>query len=134
MHRLYTAAAAALALGLLYVYDPAATAWFPSCPFRALTGLLCPLCGSLRAAHTLLHGHLVEAFLLNPFTFLVGAMLLFRLRVGPNFTGATPELPAFAEGYVASAEARMVRRASGGGKLGLTFAAAIVFTVVRNLP
>jgi hypothetical protein len=27
---------------LLFVFDPAATWWFPSCPFNALTGWLCP--------------------------------------------------------------------------------------------
>jgi hypothetical protein len=105
MHRLFAAAAAAFIIGLLYAYDPATTAWFPSCPFRALTGLLCPLCGSLRAAHALLHGHLVEAFLLNPFTLAGGLVWLIAARWAPEL------------------------------KLGPTFApAAVIFTVLRNLP
>ena len=57
---------------LLYVYDPAAAGFFPSCPLRALTGLLCPFCGGLRAAHELLHGRVLEAAALNPFLFAAG--------------------------------------------------------------
>src|SRR5260221_13593579 len=58
-------AAATLALA---AFDPATTWWFPSCPFHALTGWLCPLCGSLRALHALLLGAPVAAFSLNPLT------------------------------------------------------------------
>lgn len=105
MHRLFAAAAATLVLGLLYVYDPATTASFPSCPFRALTGLLCPLCGSLRAAHALLHGQIVAAFALNPFTFVSGLAWPLAAR----WTPARRLWPTFAT-------------------------AAIVFTVLRNLP
>jgi hypothetical protein len=53
---------------LLLLFDPASTWWFPSCPFRLLTGWLCPLCGSLRAMHALLVGDPVAAFALNPLT------------------------------------------------------------------
>jgi len=53
---------------LVYLFDPAVTRWFPSCPMYALTGWLCPLCGSLRAVHALLHGHLLVALGLNPLT------------------------------------------------------------------
>jgi hypothetical protein len=57
---------------LLYVYDPASSSFYPSCPLRALTGLLCPFCGGLRAAHELLHGRVFEAVALNPFLFAAG--------------------------------------------------------------
>jgi uncharacterized protein DUF2752 len=53
---------------LISAFDPAATWWFPSCPLHALTGLLCPLCGSLRALHALLMGAPVVAMSLNPLT------------------------------------------------------------------
>ena len=53
---------------VLYLFDPAGTWWFPSCPFHALTGWLCPLCGSLRAVHALLHGDPLVALGLNPLT------------------------------------------------------------------
>jgi hypothetical protein len=74
--------ALAAAVALLAAFDPAATWWFPSCPFHALTGWLCPLCGSLRAAHALLRGAPVAAFVLNPLTTTgFGACLVARRRV-----------------------------------------------------
>ena len=76
---LATATAAAV---VLVAFDPATTWWFPSCPFHAFTGWLCPLCGSLRAVHALLHGFPAAAFALNPLT-TVGlvAGLVARRRV-----------------------------------------------------
>ena len=56
----------AAAAGLVAAFDPATTWWFPSCPFYALTGWLCPLCGSLRAVHALLRGAPFAAITLNP--------------------------------------------------------------------
>jgi hypothetical protein len=56
---------------IYYAYDPAAHSWFPQCPFKALTGLDCPGCGSQRAVHAILHGDFRKAFhhnaLLMPF-------------------------------------------------------------------
>ena len=60
----------------LAVWDPATTAWFPSCPFYALTGWQCPLCGSLRAVHALLHGAPLAALTFNPLTITGIAMWL----------------------------------------------------------
>ena len=71
IYRTTHAALAALTLAAaaaLFAFDPAVTAWFPSCPLFALTGWLCPLCGSLRAGHALLHGHAGVALALNPLT------------------------------------------------------------------
>jgi len=86
--RTHHAALAGLALAaaaVLYVFDPAVTGWFPSCPFFALTGWLCPFCGSLRAGHALLHGHVGAALTLNPLTTVaaaagLAALALDRLR------------------------------------------------------
>jgi hypothetical protein len=65
----------------LALFDPATTWWFPSCPFQSLTGWLCPLCGSLRAAHALLAGAPAAAFVLNPLTTAgLFAWLLWRRR------------------------------------------------------
>ena len=69
------------AAGILFFFDPATTPAYPGCPLHALTGLDCPTCGGLRAAHLLLHGNLRAAFALNPFLFFAlpaGAMLLLR--------------------------------------------------------
>jgi hypothetical protein len=65
------AALALLAAGLLRAFDPATVRFFPPCPFRALTGYLCPGCGTLRALHQLLHGHVAAAFRLNPLMMLL---------------------------------------------------------------
>ncbi|QKZ12487.1 DUF2752 domain-containing protein [Spirosoma sp. KUDC1026] len=54
------------ALVLYYQVNPAVATFFPPCPFRLLTGLPCPGCGSQRCLHQLLHGHVDEAFALNP--------------------------------------------------------------------
>lgn len=64
--------ALAAVAALIYVYDPASTWFYPSCPLRALTGWLCPLCGGLRAAHALLHGRVFDAVALNPFLIAAG--------------------------------------------------------------
>jgi hypothetical protein len=55
-------------IGLIFLYaiNPSTSSVFPPCPFHALTGLHCPGCGSLRAMHQLLHGHVLTAFGLNP--------------------------------------------------------------------
>jgi hypothetical protein len=69
------------AAALLLAFDPATTWWFPSCPFHALTGWLCPLCGSLRALHALFQGAPVAALAFNPLTIAgLVAWLLARER------------------------------------------------------
>lgn len=49
----------------LWFFDPVGTVWMPPCWWHALTGLQCPACGTLRAAHALLHGHVAEALRYN---------------------------------------------------------------------
>jgi hypothetical protein len=55
-------------LGFLYVFNPATTSLYPTCPFFWATGCYCPGCGTLRALHQLVRGHLSAAFGLNPLT------------------------------------------------------------------
>lgn len=59
---------AAGALSFLYLFNPSTSALYPTCPFLALTGCYCPGCGSLRALHQLMRGHLMTALGLNPLT------------------------------------------------------------------
>jgi hypothetical protein len=81
MHARFVAVFVVLAAAVLTAFDPATTWWFPSCPFHALTGWLCPLCGSLRAIHALLTGALAAALALNPLTTLgLAAWLAARQR------------------------------------------------------
>ena len=66
-----------LCLILLYFYiDPATSYFVPKCPFKMLTGYDCPSCGGQRALHALLNGRFYDAFMLNPFLFLVAPYLL----------------------------------------------------------
>jgi hypothetical protein len=58
-------------VGVLRIFNPATAGFFPPCPFRALTGYLCPGCGTLRALHEMLNGHPVAAFRLNPLMMLL---------------------------------------------------------------
>jgi Protein of unknown function (DUF2752) len=55
-----------IAVYYLYAYNPATSLLYLPCPFHMLSGFYCPGCGSLRALHHLLHGHLTMAFWLNP--------------------------------------------------------------------
>lgn len=62
---------AVLAAGLsgsayLYATDPHEPGHLlPQCPFRFVTGLLCPACGGTRMTYDLMHGQFAEAWLDN---------------------------------------------------------------------
>jgi len=89
-----TATAGLFYLRLFDPAAPAATSYYPSCPFYALTGLYCPGCGTLRGLHQLTHGHLFTALDLNPlmvlslpfigYTFVSYALLAARGRGLPQ--------------------------------------------------
>lgn len=70
-----------LAGGAVYllIFEPGRSGFFPICPFRFLTGLTCPGCGTTRAAHQILHGHFVTAFTLNPLFLISIPFMLFAL-------------------------------------------------------
>jgi len=84
--------AGAVALGaavyVYYSYDPMAHSWFPQCPFKMLTGLDCPGCGSQRAVHAILHGEFRQAFyhnaLLMPFVPYLALGFGYRCVDKPN--------------------------------------------------
>jgi hypothetical protein len=75
----------AVAGGYLFIFEPGKTGFFPICPFRALTGLACPGCGSTRAMHALVHGDLIAAFKFNPLLILA---LPFMFYAFMRFTNA----------------------------------------------
>lgn len=62
---------------ILYFFNPSTSSVYPPSPFRALTGLYCPGCGTLRALHHLLHGHIITAFGLNPLMMLALPYLIY---------------------------------------------------------
>ncbi len=73
---LIMAAVLAALAGAVWVFaiDPSGSPWYPLCVFHALTGLHCPGCGCLRAAHALLHGRLADALAFNSL-FVIGVPL-----------------------------------------------------------
>jgi hypothetical protein len=66
--------AGVLLLAVLFFFDPATTGFYPPCLFRTILGTQCPGCGSLRAAHQLLHGNIAAAWALNPTMTIVGPL------------------------------------------------------------
>lgn len=63
----------------LFFFNPASPSnqFFPKCPFRLITGLQCPGCGSTRAFYQLLHLHPVAAFKLNPLFILTLPFIIY---------------------------------------------------------
>ena len=104
-------------MALLFAFDPATTWWFPSCPFRELTGWLCPLCGSLRALHALLQGAPQVALAHNPLA-IVGLVL---------------GLIALTHDAVRPARATQLERLTGLCFSGRGLALVVGFGVLRNV-
>jgi hypothetical protein len=94
----------ALFAGAAYVFlfEPGKTGFFPVCLFRLFTGLTCPGCGSTRAMHYLLHGHLQAAFTLNPLLIIGLPFLFFALMRHTMFVfqGKAPRPNALPAKYI----------------------------------
>ena len=80
---------AAFGLGISTLYATTGVG-FP-CPFRALTGWECPLCGGTRLGSALLHGDVAAAFAYNPVVFvslvlgvIVGVLWIIEALGGPR--------------------------------------------------
>lgn len=110
---------ALLAAFILYRYDPATSGIYPSCPFHAATGLLCPGCGSTRALHSLLHGHLLTSVRLSPLLLVVGPILGYALISSAVLLVRGRGLPQLT-----------INRLGGGLIVGFL----VALWVVRNLP
>jgi len=104
---------------LLLGFPPAQYSFYPQCPIYQLFHLQCPGCGATRALVALLRGHFADAISLNalvplllPFAVAYGILCYSRLlRRKPLLCLQVPSVILYA-----------------------AFAAAAVFTVVRNLP
>ncbi|HZA06017.1 MAG TPA: DUF2752 domain-containing protein [Propionibacteriaceae bacterium] len=115
--------AGGLALSVLY----ATTGVGLPCPFRALTGWDCPLCGGTRMGEALLHGDLGSAARANPVALVAVAVLALltvlwtvELLGGPAVRAPRPL-------------ARRLRRVPAAIWLVLGAAAALAYAVLRNL-
>ncbi len=74
---------------VLFLFDPSHYPFYPQCLFHRWTGWNCPGCGSLRAMHQLLRGHVVTALRCNallilslPVVAYYGARQFLRWRKG----------------------------------------------------
>lgn len=70
---------------IVYAIDPHKSTLFPPCPFKTITGLRCPGCGSTRAVHLLLHGRTGEALDRN-LLMVVSIPILLAMIVWPSIT------------------------------------------------
>jgi len=110
---------AAIGCGVLLRFPPRQNSFYPKCPIYESLHLLCPGCGATRALAALLHGHFSEAMHLNGFaTILLPIAVIGGVRWYCRFVRREvdhwPQIPRVA--------------------LYSTLAAAMIFTVVRNLP
>jgi hypothetical protein len=115
--------AGGLALSALY----ATTGIGLPCPFRALTGWDCPLCGGTRMGGALLHGDVQAAFGFNPLAFValvilgvLGALWTVEAAGGPSVR-------------LLQRLAERLRRVSPMQWLLVGLFVAVIYTVARNL-
>lgn len=113
------ALAVAAAAAVLFVFDPSTAGFFPVCALHEMTGLQCPGCGGLRAAHQLAHGHIAAACRLNP---LAVALLPVALWLG---------LREAVRAFTGRQWPGLVTRPLFGWLLA---AAVVLFGLLRNLP
>ena len=113
------AVGAALGCLVLAAFDPRRESFYPSCPFRAVTGRACAGCGVTRGLHELLTGHPVAAMRLNVLLVVLVPAALYRYAAWalPRFGG--PTLPTI----------RPTQRNLIAG-----IAVLVLWSVVRNLP
>ena len=81
---------------LLRPFWVALAPFVPGCPFRGITGIPCPTCGTTHAALALLNGRLGDAFSANPLAALAGVGLAAGGLIAPvwaAFNGPVPEIP-----------------------------------------
>lgn len=74
LFRVGSTALAGVAIGGFY----ALTGWGIPCPFRLLTGWLCPFCGGTHMAASLLRGDIAGAWAANPLAMVVGVLVAIR--------------------------------------------------------
>lgn len=110
------AAVCLAAVGADQVFDPADN-HVPLCPFHAMTGLWCPLCGGLRSAYALTRLDFATA-----------------VRANVLFVVAVPLLLAFWVYWFRCDRIGVSMRRRPRGVLTALWVIGIVFAVVRNLP
>jgi hypothetical protein len=117
---LVTLAGAGAAFAYVGAVDPNQPGHYPVCPLLHYTGLYCPGCGGLRAAHALAHGDLAAAFGSNALA--VAGFAVFACGWVLWLAAAVRGRPA---------RLALPARTWPWWTLG---AVLVTFTVVRNLP
>ncbi len=105
----------------LRLRDPHDSGSWGYCPFKLLTGLDCPGCGSLRAVNDLTHGDVVAAASSN-LLFVVAVpivVVLWLLWVRRSWTGQAP---------------RPLPKSAATALWATSLVVAVAFTVLRNTP
>ncbi|MEU1182165.1 DUF2752 domain-containing protein [Streptomyces sp. NPDC005820] len=108
------------AAGSAYLYgtDPHQSGrLLPQCPFRLVTGLLCPACGGTRMVYDLMHGHFAQAWLDNRVLLLASPFALALL----------------ARWAWEGLRGRSWRPTLSGRGIGVILGVAVAWTVVRNV-
>jgi len=106
--------------GYLFAFDPT-EAPMPKCVFHELTGLHCPGCGTTRALHALLHGHVIAALGFNPlFVLALPVMAVAVIRQGVML--------------LAGVQTRPLGSGLSGSTIRLIAIVIVGFGVVRNFP
>ncbi len=117
--RVGSTAAVGGAIGGFYLV----TGWGIPCPFRAVTGWLCPFCGGTHLAAALLRGDVVSAWGANPL------LLIVALMVGVRTVGWLVE-------YVrtpAAASLRWLPVTWSRQWFGVVAVVSVAYVLVRNL-
>jgi len=111
----------AIAGSLLYFfYNPSYSNFFPRCIFHSLTNLDCPGCGSQRAIHALLNGHMVEAADFNLLVVLFLPLLVYSAIV------------AIANAFFNRAWKQNIFYSVAFTKI--VFVVVLLFWILRNIP
>jgi hypothetical protein len=115
-------ALAAAGVAFLYVVatvPPSDATYYPRCQIHSLTGLHCPGCGTTRALHALLNGHVLDALGYNVlFPFVLPAVAWAFVRSLRVARGLTPDA-------LSAAERRGFR---------VLAVAVVLYAVLRNVP
>lgn len=103
---------------ILFLRDPALSRFYPICLFHSMTGLLCPGCGSSRAVHQLLHGHIATAFKCNAILVVSIPIVAFLFLRHSLYRRSRPPKPAPLRGVYLVVAALVL----------------LLFAIFRNLP
>jgi hypothetical protein len=117
---LLVAASAACVCAAVWVADPTTPGGpLPVCPTKALLGIDCPGCGSLRMLYSLMHGNLLAAARFNALGLVAVVLLVWAYL-------------AWTSGHVAGRRIRSWQHLRWSAAV--TLSLVVVWFVLRNIP